>query len=82
MAYMVTLLIIMLPVMCIVTGLFTAWGIYTGLKWQIQTGRGQEPKPVVNPIKEILELRVEKERTRSTEDLLNEWINGPKEGGE
>lgn len=77
---MVVALIIMIPVVAILTGLFTAWGLYTGLKWQIQTQRGQEPeKPVSNPVKEIFEIKTQKEQAKAQETILDEWLNGPKE---
>lgn len=78
---MVTALLILIPVMCIMTGLFTAWGLYTGLKWQIQTNQGKEPdKPVELPaVPNPFEARKQEKQEQAAINVLDEWLNGSKE---
>jgi hypothetical protein len=52
--------------------------VQLGLKWQIQTEQKQEPTLTIpNPIKEHKEAK----QVQYTNDIMSEWLNGPKEGG-
>lgn len=78
---MVTALLILLPVMCIITGVFTAWGLYTGLKWQIQVNQGKEPeKPIEKGISNPFEVIKQNKEEQVAANVLDEWLNGAKEG--
>lgn len=79
---MVIALIIALPVSIALTGFLVLQSVRLGLKWQIQTGDKQEPTLTIpNPIKEHVQAKKVDSAVKFTNDVLDEWLNGAKEGG-
>lgn len=70
---MVTIgLIILAPVMSIVTGFFTFKALQTGLKWNMQVNKGQEPTlEIKQPVKSA-----QQEEMTDMRDIINEYLNG------
>lgn len=78
---MVIALLILLPIVALMMGIFALYGVYMGLKWNFQMKVEQRPpeNPLPpNPVKAIVQRKNEKQ----VENILHEWINGPekKEG--
>lgn len=72
---MVNVLIICIPITALVVGFLVLKSVELGLRWQIETNKGQLPTmeaPIKNPITPILEARQEKQ----TASVFNEWVNG------
>ena len=78
---MVIILALCIPITAILVGYFTLKAVQLGLRWQIETKQQQMPtmeKPTINPF----ESRP-KQPVTIDENILAEWLNGPKpKGGE
>lgn len=70
-------LIISLPISLVLVGFLVLKGVSLGLKWQIQVESKQTPTlSIPNPIAKFNQSKQEK----MTNDVLDEWLNGSKEG--
>lgn len=72
---MVIGLIIMLPIMCFITGYFTLKAFNIGLRHNYELKNNIEPqkeKIIINPFENI---QVKKEEA-NTNKVLDEWLNG------
>jgi hypothetical protein len=73
-------LIITLPVSIALTGFLVLKSVQLGLKWQIQTSEKEKPEmKIPNPIKEQKEQKQTVKQVAFTADILDEYLNGPKE---
>lgn len=63
----------------VVTAACVLSGVYLGLKWNVQIRQGEKPTVELpkNPIAAVQERQEEKR----VESVLDEWLNGEKEGG-
>lgn len=74
-------IIILIPVIALMVGFFTLYGVYLGLKWQVEVKQEQTPtQPFSNPIQPILEQKREEKAEETLNEVLDEYLNGPKEG--
>lgn len=75
-------LIIMFPISLLLVGFLVLQSVRLGLKWQIQTATKQEPTLTIpNPIKEHREAKERETTIQQAGSVLDEWLNGAKEGG-
>lgn len=81
---MVIALLIMLPIISLMVGFFTLYGVYMGLKWnhqmKVEQKAPESPMPS-NPIQPIIERNEIRRNEKEVASVLEEWLNGvPKEG--
>jgi hypothetical protein len=75
----VIILALCIPITAIVVGYFTLKGVQLGLRWRIQTEQNQLPtmdKPVMNPFES--KPKHPQNGDLLDENILQEWLNGPK----
>lgn len=73
-------LLISLPITALVVGFLVLKSVQLGLKWQIQTTEKKEPElKIPNPIKEHTKQKQSEKQIQFTNDILDEYLNGPKE---
>lgn len=68
------ILALAVPLTSMVTGYFAFKGVQYGLRWRQETDKGLSP--TIDP---IVQQKPANDATPSPNDLLDEWINGPKE---
>lgn len=69
------ILALCIPLTALVVGYFTLKAVQLGLRWQIETKQQQLPtmdKPVINPFES------KPKEVEIDDNILDEWINGPK----
>ncbi len=72
------LLICMIPVCIIATGFLVLKSVQLGLKWQIQTKEGKEPKldTPITQIKASIDNKNMEESMKNQTKIINEWLYG------
>ena len=73
----IIILALCIPLTALVTGYFTLKSVQLGLRWQMETKQQQLPTmdtPVVNPFESK-----PKEQVVINDNVLHEWLNGPKQ---
>lgn len=72
-------LIIMMPITAMVVGFLVLKSVQLGLRWQVQVAQKQEPT-MENPVAEVIENKQVDKINQDTANMLDEYLNGPKEG--
>jgi len=72
----IILLIILIPILCLITGLLIIKAYSTGLR------HNYEIKHDIKPTDPIKEFYHPKEKEDETVSIMNEWLNGKTEGSE
>lgn len=75
---MVISLVIAIPVSILLTGFLVLYAVRLGLKWNVQLQKGEEPT-IENPIQPIFEQREAQKTNAEMVEIIDEWLNGPKE---
>lgn len=72
------ILAICIPLTAFVTGYFTLKAVQMGLRWQIEVK--QEQKPTMEPmVANPFEAKPQAPEHPLSNQILDEWMNGPKE---
>jgi len=75
---MTIILSLCIPLTAFVVGFLVLKSVQLGLRWQIQTAKQEQPT-MEAPLQAVAESIVESRQDKGITDLMDEWVNGPKE---
>jgi hypothetical protein len=76
-----TAIILSLPISFLLVGFLVLKSVQLGLKWQLQIEAKEVPTLTIpNPIADFNQHRNQAKQEKFTNDVLDEWLNGSKEG--